>query len=219
MLFAISDLLSAEAVSSLRDKLETAEWIDGKTTAGWHAKAVKNNQQLDSQHPIAGPLIEQVRQALLAHPLFQSAARPRTVHTVRFNRYSDGMAYGRHTDNALMNGLRSDLSFTLFLSDVESYEGGELVVEGMDREQGYKLPAGTALVYPSSSLHRVDPVTRGVRWAAVGWTQSRIRDDRHREILFELDTVRRSLFKKHGKTDEFDLITKSLNNLVRQWTE
>ena len=219
MIFTIPELFSPTAAAALCEQLATADMVDGKVTAGWHAKAVKRNQQLDTKHAAAKPLIDQVRQTLLKHPLFQVAARPRRVHTIRFNRYSDGMSYGRHTDNALMNGLRSDLSFTLFLSDPNSYEGGELVVEGVDSEQSYKLPAGSALVYPSSSLHRVDPVTSGVRWAAIGWVQSQIRDPHRREILFELDTARRSLFKQHGKTDEFDLITKSLTNLMRLWVE
>lgn len=219
MIFTIPELLSAEGAAELRSRLESAEMVDGKTTAGWHAKTVKQNQQLDRQHPLAGPLVEQVRVTLMKHPLFQVAARPKRLHTVRFNRYSDGMSYGRHTDDAMMGGYRTDLSFTLFLSDAESYDGGELVVEGLDREQPYKLPAGSVLVYPSSSLHRVDPVVRGVRWAAVGWVQSQIRDEQQREILFELDTARRSLFQKHGKTDEFDLISKSLSNLMRQWVE
>lgn len=219
MIFTIPNLFSPEEVAALREQLASAEMVDGKVTAGWHAKAIKQNQQLDAKHSAAKPLIDQVRQTILKHPLFQAAARPRQVHTVRFNRYSDGMSYGRHTDNALMNGHRSDLSFTLFLSDPDSYAGGELVVEGIDSEQPYKLPAGSALVYPSSNLHRVEPVTSGVRWAAVGWVQSQIRDPSRREILFELDTARRSLFKQHGKTDEFDLITKSLTNLMRQWVE
>ncbi|MGB7085060.1 MAG: Fe2+-dependent dioxygenase [Phormidesmis sp.] len=219
MIFTIPKLLSSLAVENLRSQLEKSELVDGSVTAGWHAKAVKHNQQLDSQHPITTELIEQVRQAILAHPLFQVAVRPRQIHTVRFNRYSDGMAYGRHTDNALMNGFRSDLSFTLFLSELTQYQGGELVIEGSDSEQVYRLPAGSMLVYPSSSLHRVNPVVSGVRWAAVGWVQSQIRNGAQREILFELDTARRSLFAQHGKTNEFDLITKSLNNLMRQWVE
>jgi len=217
MLFTIPELLSAEAVSSLVERLETAQIVAGKTTAGWHAKTVKNNQQLAAKP--AEPLIEEIRQVMLKHPLFQAAARPKRIHTVRFNRYTDGMSYGRHTDNALMSGYRSDLSFTLFLSDPDDYEGGDLVVEGLDDEQAYKLPAGSAIVYSSSSLHRVEPVAQGVRWAAIGWVQSAIRDSGQREILFELDTVRRSLFNQYGKTNEFDLISKSMSNLLRQWVE
>lgn len=217
MRFTIPNLLSPEDLSSLHETLKTIDLIDGQTTAGWHAKAVKKNQQLNPTQ--AAPLLEDIRKTLLEHPLFQAAVRPKKIHTLRFNHYSQGMTYGRHTDNALMNGARSDLSFTLFLSDPNTYEGGELIVEGLDSEQAYKLPAGNALIYPSGSLHRVDPVTQGDRWAVIGWVQSQIRDNSQREILFELDTARRSLFKKHGKTNEFDLITKSLNNLVRRWAE
>ncbi len=219
MIFTVPDLLSPQEVADILAQLAAADMVEGKATAGWHAKAVKHNQQLDAQHPMAKTLVEQVRQRSLKHPLFQAAARPRSLHSIRFNRYSEGMSYGRHTDNALMGGLRTDLSFTLFLSDPSSYEGGELVVEGIDREQPYKLKAGSMLVYPASSLHRVDPVVRGVRWAAVGWVQSQIRDHGQREILFELDTVRRSLFAQFGKTNEFDLVSKSLSNLLRQWVE
>lgn len=218
-MFAVPKLLSTEAVEKLRSQLETGEWSDGKLTAGWHAKGVKQNQQLSSKQALTKQLEEQVRRTALLHPLFKAAARPRKIHTVRFNRYEAGMSYGRHTDDALMNGRRSDLSFTLFLSEPESYEGGELVVEGMDSEQAYKLSAGSMIVYPSSSLHRVDEVRNGVRWAAVGWIESWVRSASQRELLFELDTARRSLYKKYGKTDEFDLITKSLSNLLRQWTE
>ncbi|MEL6352048.1 MAG: Fe2+-dependent dioxygenase [Cyanobacteria bacterium J06627_28] len=217
MIFTIPELLGAEAVEGVCDRLASIELVDGKTTAGWHAKTVKNNQQPKAKS--AEALGEEVRQSILKHPLFQAAARPRRVHTVRFNRYSDGMSYGRHTDNAQMNGSRTDLSFTLFLSDPASYEGGELVVEGVDSEQAYKLPAGSMIVYPAGYLHRVEPVTKGVRWAAIGWLQSQIRDAGKREILFELDTARRSLFEQGGKTVEFDLLTKSLNNLVRMWVE
>ena len=219
MTFVVPNLLSVEAVGELRSQLEKAEWSDGKLTAGWHAKDVKQNQQLSKKQSLTKPLEEQVRKVALAHPLFKAAARPRKVHTVRFNRYEAGMSYGRHTDDALMNGGRSDLSFTLFLSDPGSYEGGDLVVEGMDSEQAYKLAAGSMIVYPSSSLHRVDEVTSGVRWAAVGWLQSWVRQAARRELLFELDTARRSLYKKYGKTDEFDLVTKSLSNLLRQWMD
>ncbi|NJM98161.1 MAG: Fe2+-dependent dioxygenase [Phormidesmis sp. RL_2_1] len=219
MILTIPDVLSPQAIGELRSQLATAKWVDGKVTAGWYAKAVKHNQQLDAQQPVTTDLVKQVRQAMTAHPLFQSAVRPKRVHSIRFNRYSDGMSYGRHSDNAFMNGYRSDLSFTLFLSELDSYEGGELVIEHVDSEQAYKLRAGSVLVYPASYLHRVEPVVSGLRWAAIGWVQSQIRHASQREILFELDTARRSLFQKHGKTDEFDLITKSLSNLVRQWAE
>ena len=219
MVFVVEGLLSVGEVEGVRSRLSQADWSDGRLTAGWHAKDVKRNQQMSVEQAMTEDLVREVKAAAMANPLFKAAARPRRIHTVRFNRYEAGMAYGRHTDDALMNGGRSDLSFTLFLSAPESYEGGELVVEGVQDERAYKLSAGSMLVYPSSSLHRVDAVLSGVRWAAVGWVESWVRDTGQRELLFELDTARRSLFKKYGKTDEFDLISKSLSNLLRQWME
>jgi len=161
----------------------------------------------------------QVQAALERHPLFQVAVRPRYVHSLLLSRYDPGMEYGRHTDNALMGQYRSDVSFTVFLSDPNDYEGGELVMEGADDERAYKLPAGAAIAYPSSTLHRVTPVTSGVRLAAVGWVQSWIRDPAEREVLFDLETVRRSLYAQSGKTDEFNLLSKSVANLLRRWAE
>jgi len=139
-----------------------------------------------------------------------------------FSRYENGMSYGRHVDNALMGNqefLRSDVSFTLFLSSPSTYKGGELVIESSDGDRTYKLEGGSAIIYPSSTLHQVEPVTEGVRLAAVGWIQSLVRDPNEREILFDLDTTRRSIFAKEGKTIEFDLISKSYANLLRKWAE
>ena len=129
------------------------------------------------------------------------------------------MSYGTHADNAMMGSWRSDVSFTLFLNQPTDYEGGELVIEGPDDEQAYKLSAGTAIVYPSSTLHRVNEVTAGQRLVVVGWVQSLIRDPAQRELLFDIDTVRRSLFAQYGKTTEFDLLSKSVSNLIRRWAE
>lgn len=129
------------------------------------------------------------------------------------------MDYGRHTDNALMGQYRSDVSFTVFLSNPDEYDGGELIIESADDERAYKLAGGCTLVYPSSTLHRVEPVKRGTRLVVVGWVQSWVRDPAKRELLFDLDTVRRSLYAQSGKTNEFDLLCKSLANLTRQWCE
>ncbi|WP_099239617.1 Fe2+-dependent dioxygenase [Synechococcus sp. BDU 130192] len=219
MFFKIPQVLTPEALEKITTTLTEAEFVDGKLTAGWHAKLVKENQQLAKATPTAQALEEQVRQALQNNALFQTAIRPKTVHTLLFSRYSPGMAYGRHTDNALMNGMRSDVSFTLFLNEPSDYEGGELVIEGADSEQSYKLPAGTAIAYPSTSLHRVNVVTKGTRLVAVGWVQSWIRDAQKREIVFDLDVSRRSLFAQSGKTTEFDLLSKSVANLLRLWSE
>lgn len=217
MLFKIPDVLSAEQRVELLTQLKEAEFIDGKATAGWYAKQVKQNQQLKGDD--AKPLREQIIAILKGNPLFQTAVRPKRIHHILLSRYQPGMAYGTHADNALMGQWRSDVSFTVFLNDPQDYEGGELVIEGADDEQTYKLTAGSALVYPSSALHRVNEVTQGVRLVAVGWVQSWVRDPAQRELLFDLDTARRLLFAKHGKTDEFDLISKSVANLLRQWAD
>lgn len=217
MLFQIPDVLSASELTQIRAELATAEFIDGKTTAGWYAKHVKHNQQLPSG--TGQPLAAMVRAALNRHPLFQVGVRPKQLHSLRFSRYSVGMSYGTHADNAMMGGYRSDISFTLFLNAPTDYEGGELVVEGADDEQSYKLPAGHAIIYPSSTLHRVNEVTQGQRLVVVGWVQSLVRDPAQRELLFDIDTVRRSIFAQHGKTAEFDLLSKSVSNLLRRWAE
>lgn len=227
MLFRIPNVLNEEELTQINEVLAAAEFVDGKLTAGWHAKAVKHNQQLKKASSEAQALKQQalkqkVRSALLRNPLFQAAVRPREIHTLLFSRYDEGMSYGRHTDNAMMGGQsfqRSDVSFTLFLNDPGDYGGGELAIEGADDERIYKLEAGMAIAYPSSTLHRVDPVTRGTRLVAVGWVQSLVRSPAQREILFDLETARRSLFAKQGKTDEFDLISKSLSNLLRSWMD
>ena len=217
MIFQIPDVLSADELSQVQTTLATAEFIDGKLTAGWYAKQVKHNQQIKGTE--AKEVRELMRQALTRHPLFQAAVRPKQVHSLLLSRYDTGMEYGRHVDNALMGNQRSDVSFTVFLSEPQDYNGGELVVEGAADEQSYKLAAGTAIIYPSSTLHRVEPVTQGTRLVAVGWVQSWIRDAAKRELLFDLDTVRRSLYTQSGKSNEFDLLSKSLANLMRQWVE
>lgn len=217
MIFQISNLLSQDEVTQLQSALASAEFIDGKLTAGWYAKQIKNNRQLKGA---AGQdLRDYIKAALENHPLFQAAIRPKFIHSMLLSRYDPGMDYGRHTDNALMGQYRSDVSFTVFLSDPSNYDGGELVIEGADSECSYKLSAGTAIMYPSSTLHRVNPIQRGTRLAAVGWVQSWVRDPARRELLFDLDTVRRSLYAQSGKTNEFDLLCKSLANLIRQWSE
>jgi PKHD-type hydroxylase len=217
MIFQVPNVLSAEELAQVQRTLSTAEFIDGKLTAGWYAKEVKHNRQVKGDD--GQDLRALIKSALLRHPLFQAAVRPKHIHSLLLSRYDPGMEYGRHTDNALMGKYRSDVSFTVFLSDPDTYEGGELVMEGADDERSYKYLAGAAIAYPSSTLHRVDPVTSGVRLAAVGWVQSWVKDPAQREILFDLDTVRRSLYAQSGKTDEFDLLCKSQANLMRQWAE
>lgn len=221
MILPLDNVLTADELSDITSTLATAEFVDGKTTAGWHAKLVKNNTQLHSKANQSSGLREQIKSALWRHSLFKVAVQPRSIHTLLFSRYEEGMSYGDHVDNAFMGGAyhRSDVSFTVFLNAPTDYEGGELSVELADGVRTYKLDAGSAIAYPSSTIHRVEPVTAGTRLVAVGWVQSLVRDPQKRELLFDLDTARRSLFAKAGKTPEFDLISKSHANLLRQWAE
>jgi PKHD-type hydroxylase len=221
MILCVGEILTTAELEEIREKLETAEFVDGRITAGWHARLVKNNTQLPQASPALGVVRELISQALQRHALFQMAVRPKLIRPVTISRYEAGMAYGTHIDNALMHNplMRSDVSLTLFLSDPESYEGGELVIESTQGETGFKLSAGSALVYPSSTLHRVEAVTQGIRLAAVTWVQSLVRDPQQREVLFDLETARQALFETSGKTPVFDLISKSHANLLRQWVD
>lgn len=220
MIVEIPEVFTQAEVKEILEKLSTAEFIDGKKTAGWNARGVKNNEQLKANDPRAAQLKEMVKSKLGKNLLFQATVRPKSIHTMLFSRYEVGMSYGRHTDNAMMgSSWRSDISFTIFLTPPETYKGGELVIEGASRETAYRLSPGAAIAYPSSTLHRVNPIIEGSRWAIVGWVQSWIRDPAQREILFDLDTARRSIFNSQGKTSEFDLISKSLANLLRSWMD
>ncbi|MBW4650566.1 MAG: Fe2+-dependent dioxygenase [Kastovskya adunca ATA6-11-RM4] len=221
MILSIENILTSEELTFITNCLDTAEFVDGKTTAGWHARLVKHNTQLNAQAPDTKDLKGLVTKALLRHPLLQIAALPKAIHSILFSRYDTGMSYGSHVDNALMGKefLRSDISLTLFLTAPSSYGGGELVIENVEEERSFKLEAGSAIIYPSSSLHRVEPVTEGVRLVAIAWVQSLVRDPSDREILFDLDTVRRSIFHNQGKTTEFDLLSKSYSNLLRKWAD
>jgi PKHD-type hydroxylase len=222
MILSIDNVLTPEELNFVTSRLDTTDFVDGKTTAGWHARTVKHNTQLTSKAPYAKELTDLMKTALLRNPLFKIAVQPKIIHSMLFSRYEVGMSYGSHVDNALMGNQefwRSDISLTVFLSSSSSYGGGELVIESLEGEHTFKLEAGSAIVYPSSTLHRVEAVTEGVRLAAVGWVQSLVRDPNEREILFDLDTVRRAIFHKDGKTTEFDLISKSYANLLRKWAD
>jgi PKHD-type hydroxylase len=224
MILCMAEVLTAAELGELCQHLERQELVDGAASAGWHARLVKRNQQL-GPGPETRRLQALVDKALARNPLFAIACRPHRIRPALFSSYGPGMAYGTHVDDAVMGGagatppLRSDVSFTLFLSEPEGYDGGELVVETSAGEQAFKLEAGGLVLYPSSTLHRVAPVTRGRRLAAVSWVQSQVRDPAQREILFDLDTARRALFEREGKSREFDLLSKSLANLLRMWAE
>jgi PKHD-type hydroxylase len=221
MRFLLEPLLSAPQVAAFRQALlaEDAPWRSGAETAGWHARTVKNNRQLDRQSPLQQRLAAEIETALAGHPLVESAALPLRIHTILFSRCGPGEGYGRHVDNAFMAAGRADLSFTVFLSDQAAYSGGSLLLEGLDGEQEVRLEAGHALLYPSTLLHQVEPVRSGERLVAVGWVESRIRQAERRELLFDLDTARRTLFQQEGKSEAFDLISRSYTNLLRLWGE
>ncbi len=218
MIIAIADVLSAADVAEVTAGLADATFVDGRSTAGWAAKLVKAN--LQAEH---GPRLDAVaglvESRLAAQPVFTLALRPKTILGPMFSRYEAGHEYGQHVDDALMGGIRTDCSFTLFLSPPETYDGGELIISTSAGEDVYKLAAGSLVAYPSSSLHRVAPVTRGARLAAVGWVRSYIRDAAKRELLFDLETARRRLFDREGKTEDGDLLAKCAANLTRLWCE
>jgi len=218
MQIVIGNVLSAEEASTVRAALAQATFIDGRQTAGFAARLVKNNRQAANSRKLDG-IRKLVTERIMSNEVFRLAVRPKALTPIVFSRYETGMHYGSHVDDALMQGMRTDVSFTLFLSDPESYDGGELVIESPSGEDAVKLAAGSLVAYPSTTLHHVSPVTRGERLAAVGWVRSFVRDGAHREMLFDLDTARRQMFAKDGKTAEYDLVSKSLANLLRMWVE
>ncbi len=219
MFFHIDGLLNAEELGRWTTQLRAAGdlWLPGVETAGWSGRGIKHNRQLDFKSPLFQELATELQARLSGHPVLQAAAVPRRIHGLLFSRCGPGEGYGRHVDTAFMASGRSDLSFTLFLSDPDSYAGGELVLETDSVERRVKLPAGTVFVYPSTLLHRVEPVQRGERLVGVGWIESRIREQEQRQLLFDLDTARRILFQRTGKDDIFDLINRSHSNLLRRW--
>lgn len=221
MILCLSQILDAEKRDRIDTLLEAAEFEDGAGTAGWHARLVKANRQAAPRHPATREAAALVATALREHAVFRSAVLPRRIAPVILARYAGGESYGTHVDDALMGNdlLRSDVAVTVFLAPPESYEGGELVIEDSAGEQAFKLGAGDAIAYPATSLHRVAPVTSGERRVAVTWVQSLVRDAGQREILFDLDTARRQLFEREGKSATFDLLAKSHANLLRRWAE
>jgi PKHD-type hydroxylase len=221
-MLVIDHVLTVEELAEISRSLQAAEFVDGKLTAGIYAQAVKNNQQLSDDAPLADSVQAIIRQALDHNALFQAAVRPKVIRSALVSRYEVGMEYGCHTDNAIMgetNPMRSDVSLTLFLSPPDTYDGGELSIDTSLGEQNFKLAAGSMIVYPSTALHQVKTVTKGVRLAAVTWVQSFVREASEREILFDLDTARRSIHAQHGRTVEFDLLSKTHANLLRKWVE
>jgi len=218
MILSIADVLSAADIAAVHAGLASATFVDGKASAGWSAKLVKSNLQARDSPEIVR-LRALIGTRLAEHPVFALATRPRSMIGPLFSRYQPGHAYGAHVDDALIDGVRSDVSFTLFLSDPASYDGGELVIDTPSGEDAFKLPAGGVVTYPATTLHRVAPVTRGERLVAAGWVRSHLRDPAHRELLFDLETARRRLFEREGKTAEADLLAKCAANLMRLWCD
>lgn len=225
MLLHIPEVLSKSEVQSLRRTLDEAGWVSGLATAGPQAAHAKDNEQLSPDSPAFLPLSERVAAALQRHPLFVSAVLPRHVLPPMFNRYQGGGQYGNHIDNALQTDRRSgqvvrtDVSTTVFLSEPEEYEGGELIVEDSYGTHEVKLAAGDAIVYPSTSLHRVEPVRSGARIASFLWTQSLVRDAWRRAMLFELDMTIVKLRGQLGDNAEVTALTGHYHKLLQQWAE
>ena len=222
MILSLPNVITPEELAEMRALFARATFEPGVTTAGWGAREAKHNLQMKPGTPEAIQAQEIVTKAITRNADFTMAVRPKAMRPALFNRYEPGMSYGDHVDDAMMGWpqpLRTDVSFTLFLTDPSEYDGGELVIVATHEERAFKLPAGSIFLYPASTLHRVNPVTRGVREAAVSWVQSFIRDPLQREILYDLELVRRTMFQRSGKTAELDRLSKCHVNLVRRWTE
>ena len=190
-------------------------WEDGKKTAGSHASKVKNNLQLNRESEISIKLSHLIRKKILASPLIKSFALPKMIHGIMFTKSLNNMQYGRHIDNPFMSSGRSDLSFTISLTDKSKYRGGELSIEGMNSEKEFKLDAGEIIIYPSTYLHSVKEIKDGERLVCVGWIESYVKSIEEREYLFDLDAGAKGLLAKNGRSDELDLIFKSYSNLLR----
>jgi PKHD-type hydroxylase len=225
LLLEIPDVLTPDEVRGMREALEAADWLDGKVTAGAQSAKAKRNQQLSETHPLAEQFGQRILQALASNAVFMSAALPQRIYPPLFNRYAEGHDFGFHVDNAIrpINGtrerVRTDLSATLFLADPDSYEGGELVIRGSFGTHAVKLPAGAMLLYPGTSIHRVEPVTRGVRVASFFWVQSLVREDARREMLLDMDMAIQRLTQTGGDGEALIQLTGVYHNLLRQWAD
>ena len=225
MLLHIPDILTAEQVAHCRQKLDEADWVDGRVTAGHQSARAKDNMQLPEDHPAARELGELILTALQNNPLFMAAALPLKVFPPLFNRYQGGQSFGTHVDNAVRqvtgtpHRVRTDLSATLFLAGPEEYDGGELSVEDTYGLHNVKLPAGHLILYPASSLHHVQPVTRGPRLASFFWIQSMVRDDGQRTLLFDLDMAIQRISGEVSDHPSVIQLTGVYHNLLRRWAD
>lgn len=226
MLIAIPDVLSPQAALALRQRLLAAEWVDGNVTSGPGAALKKKNRQLPEESEAARAGQDIVNQALAGNAVFLSAALPHSVFPPLFNRYGPGETFGAHVDNAIRfhggsgRRIRTDMSATLFLTDPDDYDGGDLEIEGAFGLLSYKLPAGHMLLYPSTSIHRVTPVTRGERVSCFFWLQSLVADEGARTLLYDLDQSIQTLSVERGATDpEILRLTAVYHNLIRRWAQ
>ena len=225
MVLHIPNVLNNEQLIKCREILNNAEWIDGKLTAGSQAINVKSNLQLSENSEELKILRNIITQALRTNPLFISAALPNHIISPFVNRYENSASYGNHVDNSILydatvgKNFRTDVSSSLFFTDPDEYEGGEMVIEDTFGTHEIKLPAGDLILYPSTSLHRVEPVTKGVRMVSFMWTQSMVRSAWKRNILFELDNTIQSLRVKHGETQETLNLSIHYHKLIQEWAE
>ncbi len=219
MLICIENVIDLAMLNAWRDAIVAAPdmFADGAKTAGWQAKAVKRNHQAEGE--IATRITQLAQEKLLAHPVFQAAAQPKTIVRTLLSKYLASQAYGAHVDEPVMAKSRIDLSFTLFLSDPASYEGGALIIENPAGEESYKLNAGSLVLYPTTALHRVEDVKSGERIAIVGWVRSFIRDSQNREVIFDLENLIASLRGTHADRALINSALKIRANLMQQWVE
>ncbi len=225
MLITIPDLLTPPQIAEARQLLASAQWVDGRVTAGHQSAQAKDKMQIPEGSPVAQQIGEVILQALGQHPLFISSALPMKVFPPLFNSYSGGQSFGTHVDNAIRHvkgsshRVRSDLSATLFLTPPEDYDGGELVIEDTFGVHSVKLPLGHMVLYPSSSLHRVEPIRRGRRVSSFFWIQSMIRSDAQRTLLFDLDNATQRVNRDMPTNPAAAQLTGIYHNLLRQWAE
>ncbi|MEE9310158.1 MAG: Fe2+-dependent dioxygenase [Cocleimonas sp.] len=223
MLLVIKNVLQPNQLKVIQKLLENAEFSDGKLSAGKEATKVKNNTELSQQSPIHDQLNQMVMASLVQHPEYQASVFPLKVATAFYARYTKGMEYGFHVDDPVMGPMqgryRSDVSTTVFLNDKEDYEGGEIIIKTAFGEQQIKLDAGDAIVYPSSSLHRVNKITKGERLVAVTWAQSMVKDAEKRAMLYELGQAREVLLANNSEAEETSHVSNVYANLLRRWSE
>lgn len=225
MLLQIAKVLTADQVAQCRQALGEIGWVDGRATAGHLSVSVKNNEQISEDHPVGRRLGHMLLDALERNPLFMSGALPAKIVPPLFNRYAEGQSYGPHVDGSVRpvqgssQRVRTDLAATLFLSNVDEYDGGELVIDDTFGTQRMKLPAGSLILYPASSVHHVSPVTRGARLASFFWIQSMVRADHRRRMLFDLDNNIRKLRKDAPQHSAVLELTALYHNLMREWAD